>query len=43
MKKRGNRLKEFGENKLEDKKKESIIIDYGKQQETCTRNLLFSA
>lgn len=24
-------------------KKESIIIDYGKQQETCTRNLLFSA
>lgn len=31
MKKRGNRLKEFGENKLEDKKKESIIIRFFKQ------------
>lgn len=31
MKKHGNRLKEFGENKLEDKKKESIIIRFFKQ------------
>ncbi len=31
MKKHGNRLKEFGENKLEDKKKESIVIRFLKQ------------
>lgn len=31
MKRHGNRLKEFGENKLEDKKKESIIIRFFKQ------------